>query len=314
MPETRPLKVIKKELSELNQLIIENKEILATYPDDISLKIGLRNLLYRQRQIFSEIKEAKQLRTQETFDMVLEEGGIPDTEVSFAFFGNYLTATQDLVTALINKTERGEISKGPISNEIKDRSRLNLVATAVGSFRIIITGNPGISEPPVVSALTTFNSLLECGDNREKIKNIRSFVGARVMKKYKNFIHIMKIYKANVTFYDAFGEAFFTPHILTKELVDNIYTILEEVKEMPETIETYNGKLRGSDVVDKSFHFETIDGVQFKGKYDDNIESLMVRPDFEKNVIVTVKHNITYLENDDREVDKWELIGIKIDK
>jgi hypothetical protein len=311
MSEVRHLKVIKKDLSEVDKLIIENKELLATFPDDISLKIGLRDLLYRQKQIFSEIKEAKKMKMQETFDMVLEEGDTPDSEISFSFLGDFLSATQDLVTAIINREQKGEISKGPISNDIKSLAQLNVVATSVGSFRIIITGNPGITEPTAVPALSRFNSLLECGDQRERIKEIRAVVGARVMKKYKDFIHIMKIHKANVTFYDEFGGSFFSTHKLTNELANNIYSILETVEEMPEIIEEYTGKLRGTDVCDKSFHFETVDGIHFRGKFIDEIDSRMKKPDLDKEVTIKVKHNITYVPNEDREVDKWDLIEIK---
>ena len=200
MSDVRPLKIIKKDLADLDKLIIENKELLATFQNDISLKIGLRDLYYRQKQIFSEIKEAKKLKTQETFDIVLEEKDSPDSEISFSFLGGFLNTTQDLITAIINREQKGEVSKGPISNEIKDMAKLNVVATSVGSFRIIITGSPGITGPIAVPALSKFNSLLECKDDREKIKEMRAVVGARVMKKYKDFIYIMKYIKQMLHF------------------------------------------------------------------------------------------------------------------
>jgi len=311
MAEVRPLKIIKKDLSELDKLIKENKELLLEFPEDITLKIGLRDLLYRQKQIFSEIKEAKKLKTQETFDMVLEEGDTPDSEISFSFLGGFLNVTQDLVTAIINREQKGEISTGPISNEIKNLAQLNVVATTAGSFRVIITGNPGIIEPAAIPALTRFNTLLDCGDDKEKIKEMRAIVGARVMKKYKDFIYTMKVHKANATFYDEFGRDFFSSHKITNELVNNIYSVLESVEEMPEMIEEYTGKLRGADVYDKSFHFEITDGPHFRGKYSDEIEPFMRKPDLDKEIVVKVKHNITYVPSEDREVDKWELIGLK---
>jgi len=311
MSDVRPLKSLKKRLSELDKLIIENKELLSTFPDDISLKIGLRDLFYHQKQIFSEIEKAKKLKMQETFDMVLEEGNIPDSEISFSFLGDYLKATQDLVTAIINREQRGEISKGPISNEIKSLSQLNIVATSVGSFRVIITGNPGITESAAVRSLTRFNSLLDCEDNQERIKDIRTVVGARVMKKYKDFIHAIKIHNANVTFYDEFGRDIFTTKKLTNDLVSRIHSVLETVEEMPETTEEYNGKLIGSDIRDRTFHFETVDRAQFRGKFSDDIESIMKNPHYDIDAIIKVKHNITYSEIDDKEIDKWELIGLR---
>lgn len=309
--EFRAISTIKEEIADLSKLIIETKELVEQFPDDVTLKLGLKSLENRQDQIFKELDLAKKNHLQETFDVVFEAETISRSEIPFNLLGNFLNSFQELVTAIVQKDEKGEISRGPISNEIKNLSQLNVLATTSGSFRIIATSSPTITEPAGIKALAKFNSILECEAELSRIKGIRNEVGTRVMNKYKKFIEVIKNNKANVTFYDKFGERLYSTHKISKELANDIYRVINEVEEMPETIESFTGKLRGIDTHDLTFHFEIDTGKHIRGHYSDKIEKNVKNPNFDEVIVAKFRHNVKYNEANDREIDEWELLELE---
>ncbi|MDN7012655.1 hypothetical protein FGW20_06300 [Methanoculleus sp. FWC-SCC3] len=307
----RPPKVIKDELGDLNKLIVENARLIEQFPEDLSLIIGMKSLQHRRNQLFTELEESEKLRTQRTFDAVLTGESVSGSEISLSFLGDFCSSLQDTITSIVQKDYRGETSSGSISNEVKNLALLNVAATAPGSFRIIISSNPAIDTPASFIALEKFNSLIECGADIQKIKDIRGIVGTRVINKYKRFIHVLKSNKANITLYDQFKADTFTPRTVTKELASTILRVIEDVEEMPEQLESYSGRIRGIDTHDKSFHFELPEGRHIRGKYSDHLDSAVKRQVLDEEVIATFKHTIKYAEATDREYDEWELIELK---
>lgn len=306
----RKSNVILEELEELNSLIVKDREFVAQFPADISLQIGLESLEYRQSQLFLELESAKRSRGQETFDVVLTGEGVAGTEISSSLLGGFLSHYQNIITAIVHQGEKGEILRGPIPNGIRFAAQVNVIATAAGSFRLILSTNPEILDSPVSDALTKFNQIVESGDDIRKIREIGDRLGPRVLNEYENFLKEIKYHGATVTFYEKMGRDGFCPLTISKEFAERTCQVLNNMQQRPEEIESYNGKIRAIDTIDKSFRFEVDEGDIVRGKYDETLEDELKQGTLNTPVIVKMKHSVSYYEATDKVVDEWRLTEI----
>jgi len=123
-----------------------------------------------------------------------------------------------------------------------------MVATATDSFRVILSSHePQIGESPAKKSLRCFNDLLECGDNKEAIKEVSSKLGKRVLKKYKQFLNIIYRNNAIIRMYDNSASQDLRPQKITSELTRKIYDVIDEVENVPELSSTNSGVLMGVD-------------------------------------------------------------------
>lgn len=302
--------VIKEELEDLDSLINENIRLLDNYPDDFALKIGLDNLKCRQEQLFNELEMSYQSNMIDTYDIVLTGDAVRGTAVSLSYLGGSLRTLQDLITAIVQKENQGDASRGPISNEIKKMAQLNVIATASGSFRVIVSGNtPTLIDAPSKRALMKFNDLIECGNNKEKIKNIKQIVGTRVMSKYKEFLGVLKSHSSNVTLYDKFGREYFDTTTITKENAESIFRVIDEMEKVPDKEETYNGTLKMVDLLKRKITFVLEDGEkQINGHYNEKISDSTVKKYLDQLTTARFVVSTQYNEVTDEEHQEWELI------
>ena len=309
------MKIIKQEIDEINDVIRLTIDFQEEYPDDNALSLSLRSLKSKQSLLFKELGKANLKTMRESFDIILDWGTVPNTMISLSFAGQILTSLQDVITSLVQKQVKKDINtRTHISNDVKKMSQLNVLATGVGSFRIVVT--PDITSfsselnPPPIEALEQFNELLECFDDIDKIKQKRLLMGGRVVYKYKEFMHVLVQNNSSALFYDMLGKHRFPSIKITKKLANDIYNTLNKIEEMPEQTESLNGKLRGIDTITKNFRFELEDENYITGKYDTFIEDKVTNPDFEEEKIATFKHTISFNEVLDEEKDDWMLIDI----
>lgn len=309
----RPIKLIKEQISDVNELIKINKDLLNQYPEDFSLKINLESLEGQLNQLLSEFESSSESSMIGTYDMVFDGEILRGTSIPLAFFGEAISKYQVLVEAIVQKdVQKEEIaSRGPISNEIKMMSQLNCEMTTASSFRIIISTNPAFDQAPAISALTRLNHLIECKDDIEKLKELKKVVGIRVIKRYKDFIQVLSLNKANITFYDKIGKKYFSTTKLPKELSNNIYQVIKKVEEIPAQIETHLGKFTMIDIGQKKFRFELSDSEQITGSYIDTLDSRMRKANFDDLINATFSHIIKYNDITDNEADEWELIKLE---
>lgn len=302
--------IIKNELEDLNGLINENNKLLEDYPHDFALKIGLDNLKYRQNQLFNELEMSYKTNMIDTYDILLTGDAVYGNAVSLSYLGGSLRALQDLITAIVQKEKKGDEARGPISIEIKKLAQLNVIATASGSFRVIVSGNnPTLFDAPSKQALIKFNDLIECGNNKEKIKDIKQIVGTRVMSKYKEFLGIIKSHSSNITLYDKFGREYFDTTTITKENAENIFNIIDKMETVPDREETYNGTLKMVDLLKRKITFVIEGGErQINGHYNENISDLKVKTFLDQITVARFVVSTQYNEVTDEEHQEWELV------
>lgn len=308
----RPLKLVRKDLTKVNDAIRFTLDFIAQYPDDPSLKLGLHSLEYKQKLLFEELERSNNRYMRSAFDFVFDGDAVSNSSVSLACLGDTLSSFQDVITSIVHKALGGcETSKGPIPNEIKKMAQLNVLSTTIGSFRVIITSDVALDEAPSMDALNKFNQLINCADNIKEIKEIRKIVGIRTISKYQKFIYTLVKHDIDMKLYDKVGTDRFTTREITKELANRIYKAVDKVEELPEQKESFKGKLKGVDIHTNYFRFSIDEETQITGKYDSLLRDKLMNPDFREEVTAVFMHKTKYNDALDEETEDWELIGIE---
>lgn len=310
--DVRSIGVIKEELSDIDELIRENKKLIDQYPDDVGLLFNLDSLIYRQKRLLKELRITYEINRLEAFDLLLDGVNIGGSTIPMDTLGKFLTNFQDLITAVVQKSCNAENSRGRIPSKIREWSQLNVAATSAGSLRIIVSGNPAIGQPHSIQALESLNRLIDCKDDVNSLKEVSDDLGLRIMAKYKNLIHTLQSNGLEITFYDMFGSSSKHPRgKLTKEQVNRIYRVVRNAEERPlETIQL-TGILSGIKFHTNRFWFITDDNREITGKYNDRLKSYFRRPNFEEKCLCTFKHKVSYNEVNDEETETWELESIE---
>ncbi len=163
--------------------------------------------------------------------MLIEENGVRGTSVSLSFIGKMFTTFQVLVTSIAKSVREGPDARGATSHPLLEGSRLNLVATSPGSFRVVVSSQIpalAIGDSLVKESLKQFNELLSCADDKDLIKHKIGDLGPTVILKYKNFLDVISKNDVDVKFYDKMRPTSFQTWRLSSELssVANIFTVM----------------------------------------------------------------------------------------
>ena len=258
--DPRAVYIIQEELADLVPLIKENELLLSKYPDKFSLKLGLRSLKSREQYLFIELQNSKKRNFMDTFDIVVTGEVVDNHDISLSFFGELMSNFQKIITSVAYSLDK----RTPI-----DSTRLNLVATSVGSFKVVLSSHqPQISDSIQIISLRQFNNLLLCRDDKNAIKDFSEKLGKEVMKEYKKFLKIIYTNKANIKFFDTNIPEGFESNTISKDLAEKIYNVVHEMEKVPEKIDTYNGVLTGVNVRSNSFELVVKDtGIILSGKF-----------------------------------------------
>lgn len=313
----REMSVIKKELDDLNALIGENIELIHLYPYDSALKFNLESLKCQHELILDELFEARSKKGKDTYDLVFEGDAVRGTSISMHLIG-ILGTYQDIVTSMVQRDMCGERSSGRISYDVKKMSELLVVATAPGSFRVIIGGSENcLDEPRYRKAMNEINDLIDCGYDKNKIKEKRKVVGARVFTKYKRLLLTLKDNGSSMGLYEKYRGPGIVPHRIHKEDAEKIYAAINEVEQKPDEIMEYEGYLVGCMLDTRTVHFKTMSDEIISAKMDDDLTGIETAPCLDSKMDQTVKSRAEftlsreYNEAEDKESKNWTLIKIR---
>ena len=309
MNDLRKPFVIKKELSELQKLIHENEILISKYPDKFSLKLGFKSLKDREDSILLELKESITRYQLDAFEFVLDGDVVDDYKISLSFFGNIMTSLQDITTSISQSINGTSTVSGTISRDIVDASRLDLVATATGSFKVILSSHePQVSESFAKAALKRFNCLVKSEDDKDSIKEGSKELGKRVINKYKTFLEI--IFKNNATILiqdEIFSETGGIKEI-DGTLAKKIHDVIVEVEEYPVESVVLSGVLKGISLIYYTFEFLPDDSdAVIKGKFDPSLES-EVKTYLDVPSVIKFDISTSIKEITDEEKKEWKLI------
>lgn len=302
--EYRRPHAIQKELSYLQELIRENKELILTYPDDYALKLNLKSLINREENILKELKLVYNRLQMETFDIVLDGDQITGNSIILSFFGKIASIFQEITTSITES-----LSKEPLTQDILEQSRFNFIGVGSGSFRIILsTTQPAIAEPLSMKSLRSFNELLYCGENRENIKEQIEILGIKTIIKYKNLLNTLYKNNSDITFYDKMRPQEFKTITISSSVAKKIYDVISKAEEIPDKTFTYKGVLKGISFFSFTFEF-LIDESQekIKGKFNKSLSS-DVKNNFDKISIAKFRLASNWNEVTEKEKKNWELL------
>ncbi len=237
--------LIQEELSDLQKLIRENEILLLKYSNKFSLKVRHQNLKEREAYLFSELRDSFERFQMDSFDFIVDGAVVDGYRISLSFFGNLMGNLQDIVSSISQSLSGKATFKGAIPNEILRASRLDLVATGTGSFRFILSSHePQIEDSSARTALQRFNDLIECEDNKDKIREVSDELGKRVLIKYRDFLGILYKNKADLIMYDKVTTGNFKTKKISSELAKRIYDVILEAENIPEESVVYKGFIK----------------------------------------------------------------------
>lgn len=310
--EYRSPSLIKEELSDLAELIRETSQLVSLRPEDFVLQQTLHSLKNREETILNELRETYKRLQMDSFDILIEGDVVRGSSISLSFIGKTLASLQGLVTSIARSMREGPTERGAIPHPILEGSRLNLVATCPGSFRIVASSHiPTIGDSLAKESLERFNKLLSSEGDKGLIKDEIGYLGPRVILNYKDFLDTVYKNNANLKFYDKMRPEGFTTRQLSSELAKRIYDVIVSEERTPDETITYRGMIKGISLISYTFEFLTGDGEEtIKGTFDRELYS-QVKELFDKMCVARFIVTKQICEITEEVKKTWKLSGFE---
>ena len=196
MTTINKIKVIKEQLEQVQARILENEKLQEEYPKQKrGLLIALATLKHLERDMIDAIKDEYVSNNHETYEIYLKGENLKGSSIPIKDLGELLIEEQNMITSFgSNKPLR---RNSTISSQIINNSQVNLVATAGGSFRIILNSPQKVffdvdnAESVIKHAFSDINELIECGENREALEAQESKLGSKKINAYKKLLNLL---------------------------------------------------------------------------------------------------------------------------
>lgn len=269
--EVRRSDSILGELDRLQGLIKENKQLVDENPSEVALQLNLMSLEAREMVLLEELRESNRKSALDLFDLKIDGRYVSNHRISSEVLGRLLIRFQSVVHSIDHSLKEGPLAtRGPMPDGVLSGSRIDTVTMCGGSFRVILSSNKPswFEDSSTKTALERLNKLLDCGNNKELIKQEIRELGKRPVNRYKDFLNI--IYKSNteIKLYDILKPEGFETKIITDELAKSIWDVIDLEEPIPENEETYRGTLKAIDLINYKFKFITEDsGYVVRGKF-----------------------------------------------
>lgn len=273
----RPSSIL-NELDQLHEVIDENRRLIEENPSELALQINLMSLECREHDLLEELHESNEKMLLDTFDFDIEGKNVVNHSISSAVLGDILLGLQGTLDSIAYSLKEGPSnSRGPIPESIISSSRVDMAAACGGSFRIILTSSqPALIESVVKESLRRLNSLLDCQDDKELIKQEIKDLGARAINKYKKFLEIIYKTKSQIKMYDILKPAGFETKVITADLAERIWKVIDQEESIPDKEEEYRGTIRELNLFTQKFQFLIeSSGKKINGSFDPGLDSEM---------------------------------------
>ena len=275
----RPSSIL-SELDQLHEVIDENRRLIEENPSELALQVNLMSLECREKDLLEELQESNRRMLLDTFDFDIEGKHVMNHSISSTVLGEMLLGLQGTVDSIAYSLEEGPSnSRGPIPESILSSSRIDMAAACEGSFRIILTSSqPALVESVVKRSLRRLNSLLDCQDNKELIKQEIKELGPRAINKYKKFLETIYKTKSQIKMYDIFKPEGFETKVITSDLAERIWKIIDQEESVPDKEEEYSGTIKELNLFTHKFQFLIEDSAEkINGSFDPGLNNEMKR-------------------------------------
>ena len=304
--------LISEELSDLQDLIRENEKLILKYQNRFSLKLGLQNLKDREEHLLLELEDSMARFQMDTFYFVLDGDVVDNHRVSLSFFGDLMSTLQEIISSIAQSTIAKPTMKGTIQKSILDASKLDLVATAPSSFKVVLSSHePQLNDSIAKISFQRFHNLIECQDNKHTLKEVSEQLGKRTLLKYKNFVELIYKNNAYVKLYEKTAPEEFNVSEISSNLARRIYDVIIEVENFPDETVIFEGVLKGISLVRYNFEFLIKDSDELiTGKFEniliDEVKNRLDMPTIAKFNVNTTLSDIT-----EDEKKEWNLISFE---
>jgi transcriptional regulator len=256
--EVRRSDSILGELDRLQELLKENRQLVGENPSEVALQLNLMSLEAREMMLLEELRESNRRNALDTFDLKIDGKYVSNHRISSEVLGRLLIRFQSVIHSIDHSLKDGpNATRGPIPESVLANSRIDAAAMCEGSFRIVLSSNKPswFEDSSTKKALERFNKLLDCGDNKDLIKQEIRELGKRPINRYKEFLNT--IYKTNteIKLYDVLKPEGFETKSITDVLAKSIWDVIDLEESIPENEETYRGTLKALDLINYKFKF-----------------------------------------------------------
>lgn len=311
--EIRDPRLIQEELSDLQELIREEKLVIAKYPEHTELLILHETSLEREQYLIQELEESLKRFSLGPFDITFSGEPVRRSGILLAFLGR-ATSSLESIWDLISQQSISKTTSQirDHTKEISESRNLYLVGVGPGSFRIILSSQqPTIGESIALSSLWKFNKLLDCRDDGELLKEQINILGYKTIVRYKSFLELLYRNETNITFYDKIIPEGFQTKEITKDLAKSIYETLGKVESSPDEDILLRGTIKGVSLISRWFEFLIEEsGEKITGTFCQRMES-DIKQRFDRTVLAKFRVTKKWVEIKEKFNKKYELIGFE---
>ena len=199
MTTTDKVKIIQEQLEQVQTRILENKKLQEEYPEQKrGLLIGLATLKHLEADMFETLKDEYVINNHEVYEIYLT--GMRGHSIPIKDLGQILIDQQATITSF--GSEKPLKLNASFPTDLTNKTQMNLLATASGSFRIILATTQKVlmdgdnAESTVKTALNDIQKLIECGSNKELLRAEESTLGSKKIATYKDLLRTL--YEKNI--------------------------------------------------------------------------------------------------------------------
>ncbi|AXV39992.1 hypothetical protein [Methanobacterium sp. BAmetb5] len=315
MSNNVPHQKIQENLSEIRKRIHENYELQRVFPEEKGLLINLKSLEHMEKDLIEELERSYLQNNVDVFEMHLSGPNISSSTIPISDLGEILHNSQEIITSLSSETPMAK--RAPVSKDLIKSTKLYVVATASGSFKIIMSpiqsklmDSPQVNDTPLNKSFAKFEQLVACGDNKELLIKQIEKIGYKSLLNYKNFLE--SLYKNSIKI-ELNGKGKdkndFKVFKLNSKQSKKIYDVIHAQKESPKKEFVFTGTLKAVDLLSHTFKFVTRDKgkeIVISGKFDKNLEKL-IEDRLNKISKVTISSWIDMHELEGEELKKYFL-------
>lgn len=292
----RKIGIIKDELSDVQESILFNNNLLKEFPDDETLKFNLEDLYLKENQLFDELIRNYSNRGANIKQLNIF-GEVGRGEILMKKLGGLLSSTQSLITA--TSLDKSVKENATIRPNLEINTNMMFAGMSGGSVKILLKKEQDTlikdEEDVLDKSFDKFKNIIECGNDKDSINEIFKDMSEKVIITYRDFLSVLDENKIGIEFEDPLKKENKKMFDISSKKAGLIHEIIT-AKEEDTKHERINGVIRAIDVDLKEKRFK----IRPNGKkksieifFDDDRVDEVSENKVNSTVTIDIKDNIT---------------------
>lgn len=196
---TAPLRTIRHSLREIEELILIQRQLLATEPDSFAYQLSIRGLELRRDELLIARTKALKERIVERIRLHFDP---PAKPASLRLIGGAAAEFQSILDSLGRALQYGTVFAGFIPRTTTERTAMGLVGVNDGSVVLVVEGStqPTLyGESLLVSSIENLFDLLDARADSGRLLDMVGEVGARSLVHYAEWARMIIDEKAEIS-------------------------------------------------------------------------------------------------------------------